>query len=110
MTPACHACGGELRPWRHLDRVDVGRGPVKQQSNMVCPDCRIVYRVTLTVWRDGLAEHQPTRHEWLTLTRGATAAKADFRCRLCGKTFTTRGSQTRHWLANHARHVNEAAM
>lgn len=53
----------------HFDSVAFDAGWVKQARLDVCPTCRRVYRTTLTVWRTGLAENQPTPTEWAVLAR-----------------------------------------
>lgn len=69
MHPHCSECGRQLTPWRTLDSVAFDAGWVKQARLDVCPTCRRVYRTTLTVWRTGLAENQPTPTEWAALAR-----------------------------------------
>ena len=74
MTPLCSSCGAPLTYWRALDRVPHGHGAVKDARHHVCTACRRVYRVTVTVWRDGHADQQPTAAEWRRLDTQPTAA------------------------------------
>lgn len=74
MTPLCTHCGAPLTYWRALDRVPHGHGAVKDARHHVCTACRRVYRVTVTVWRDGHADQQPTAAEWRRLDTQPTAA------------------------------------
>lgn len=71
MVAHCSECGRQLVPWRALDSVAFDAGWVKQARLEVCPPCRRTYRVTVTVWRTGLAENQPTHTEWAVLDRWA---------------------------------------
>ena len=74
-APLCHACGHPLAPWRLIERVAVDKGHVKDARRMVCVPCRRVYRVTITTWRDGASENQPSHADWHRLaTMPAVAA------------------------------------
>lgn len=72
MTPLCTHCGAPLTYWRALDRIPVDKGAVKDARHHVCTACRRVYRVTVTVWRDGHETSQPSAAEWRLLTNRPT--------------------------------------
>ena len=72
MTPLCTSCGRALTYWRAIDRVPVDRGAVKDARLYGCVPCRRMYRVTMTAWHTGAAEHRPTAADWRELARRAT--------------------------------------
>lgn len=72
MTPLCTHCGAPLTYWRAIDRVPVDRGAVKDARLYGCVPCRRMYRVTMTAWHTGAAEHRPTAADWRELARRAT--------------------------------------
>ena len=76
MTPLCTHCGDPLIPWRALDRVPFGEGAVKDQRLYGCVPCRRMYRVTVTVWRTGAAEHLPAADGWRQLAARPTPTDA----------------------------------
>ena len=72
MAAVCSECGRPLLPWRPLQHVPFDRGRTVQRRYEVCPPCRRVYRVTVTVWRETHADQHPSDALWRLFDRAAS--------------------------------------